>query len=60
MGIKYFLSLNQFIEYEKDVGNKGIEISGGQKQRLALVRSLVRNPNLYLFDEATSALDMDT
>lgn len=50
----------KILEYEKDVGNKGSEISGGQKQRLALVRALIRNPNMCLFDEATSALDMDT
>ena len=39
------------------VGPKGSQISGGQKQRIAIARSLMRDPNIFLFDEATSALD---
>lgn len=45
---------------EKDVGQKGSQVSGGQKQRLALSRCLLRNPTLFLLDESTSALDTDT
>lgn len=48
------------VEFEKDVGQKGTQVSGGQKQRLALARCLVRKPVLFLLDESTSAMDTDT
>ena len=57
-GIKVNIQIN--IEYEKDVGQKGSQVSGGQKQRLALARCLIRDPKVILLDESTSALDADT
>ncbi len=45
---------------DTQIGEGGIKVSGGEKQRISIARALLRNPNLMVFDEATSALDSIT
>ena len=46
--------------YETKVGERGLKLSGGEKQRVAMARSLLRSPNIIVLDEATSSLDTAT
>ena len=47
------------MQFQTKIGNEGVEVSTGQKQRILLARAIYRNPEYIFFDEATSALDAE-
>ena len=65
MSLVKAMCIDDFIQklpekYDSSLGERGITISGGEKQRLALVRALIRDPEVLILDESTSALDVST
>ncbi len=57
---EFIVSGTHPLGYDEEVGEKGCKLSGGEKQRIAIARAILKNPPILILDEATSALDTVT
>jgi subfamily B ATP-binding cassette protein MsbA len=56
----YDFIMNTKDRYETRVGDRGVQLSGGEKQRISIARAMLKNADIFILDEATSALDSHT
>lgn len=47
-------------QYQTEIGQKGVNLSGGQKRCISIARALIRKPKILMLDDSTSALDLAT
>ena len=59
-GVELYMSRLERADARKRIGDSGVELSVGQKQRITLARTLLKDPSILILDDATSSVDMET